>query len=287
MAFSRAYLLWLALAPYAVVPLGAQNLPAGATHGQANLPLEAITVSPCRVEEVLPGVTLHVKEFVENVNRFTASELVERERMNYDGKVKEKWRTKSDYVATIQKMDSGFFVVTEYRNQTQGEASPRGTITANITAALALIFLPSHIEEFDMTCEGPADWHGRSTWQIRFQQRMDRPSTMTSFRAGDTDFTVFLKGSAWIDSDNFEIVHLETDLLQPIPQMRLDTLHQSVDFGAVTFSERNLSLWLPRVAEVTADFRGNRLVERHIYSRFRLFFVDTGQKIGKPAESSN
>jgi hypothetical protein len=239
--------------------------------------------SSCEIGTVLPHVTSHVREFVENVNRFTAREALERERLTRDGKIREQYRSHSNYVAAIENRD-GFFVVEEYRNQTSGDVSVKGTISANIAPALELVFHPNHIDEYAMTCEGPLDWDGRQTWRIRFEQRLDRPATISSFVANHKVFTVLMKGSAWVDTHSFQLVHLEADLLSPISDIRLESLHQTVDYGPVTFAQRKTTLWLPTQADITADFQGKLLVERHKYSSFQLFSVDTGQKIAKPAD---
>ena len=241
----------------------------------------------CRIDEVLPKVTLHVEEFVENVNRFTATEILVRERLDGNGNIKDKAQSKSNYIATIEKMPTGFYVVGEYRDESQRKTNHEGTIRANVAPALVLIFHSSHIEEFEMACEGQAKWSGHNTWRVDFWQRMDRPATMSGFEVGNKEYTVLLKGSAWIDRNNYQIVHMETDLLRSIPEMKLGMLHQSVDYGSVAFGSGASTLWLPQTAEVTADFRGKRLLERHIYSEFQIFSVNTEEKIKQPANSSN
>jgi len=244
-------------------------------------------VESCDISQVLPNVTSHVREFVENVNRFTAMEVLERERFNHSGRVSEQARSKSNYVATIQEVKPGVYAVDEYRNSPHGARGFDGDIEANLAASLALIFHPSHIDEFAMTCDGPLEWHGEGVWRIDFQQRLDRPATMSAFRVNGQEFTILLKGSAWIDRENDQILHLEADLLQPMPGAGLTMLHQSVDYAPVKFAQHKTTLWLPQVGEVTAEFRGRRLLEHHTYSDFQLFSVDTSQKIDKPADSSN
>lgn len=240
----------------------------------------------CRLDEVLPGVTRHVEEFVKNVDRFTAKEVLVHKRFDHDGSLKGEAESQSNYIATIEKLQSGFFAVSEYRADTQGTRLD-GAIRANVAAALVLIFHPSQIEEFAITCAGPADWSGYDTWKVDFRQRLDRPATMSSFEIGKNEYTILLKGSAWIDRDNYQIVHMETDLLQPIPEMKLKMLHQSVDYGSVTFAGGAATLWLPQTAEVTADFRGKRLAERHTYSKFQIFSVNTEEKFDLPHAPSN
>jgi hypothetical protein len=242
---------------------------------------------PCQVDELLPHIAAHVRELLHNVNRFTATEILERERLDNDGKIKEKAYSRSNYIAMIEETKPGLFSVQEMHAETQGQRSFYGTIQANVAPALVLIFHPSYSDEFNMTCAGEVDWHGHPTWEVRFEQRKDRPNTMTDFQVDNRQFTILLKGSAWIDSSNYQILHLETDLLEPIPDIRLASLHQSVDYGPVSFSRRHTTLWLPREADVAADFRGKHLVERHRYRDFQLFSVETGQKISEPVETPN
>lgn len=238
-------------------------------------------VSPCRIETILPRMASQAKEFVENVNRFTATEVLERERLDGKGKLKDKVSGSTHFVTTIRQMGTGIPTVEEYRDETRLRSFD-GAIEAIGISALVLIFHPSHFEEFDMTCEGPADWHAHRTWRVRFQQRLDKPATMTSLSVGSSYFRILLKGSAWIDRDTYQLLHIEVDLLEPIPAIGLNLLHQSVDYEPVTFFKNERTLWLPRRADVTADFKARRLVERHTYKEFRLFWVDTTQKIGEP-----
>jgi hypothetical protein len=237
----------------------------------------------CRLEKLLPKVTSHVKEFVENVNRFSASELLEKEQLDKQGNLREKAKSKSNYIATIQEGKKGVFWVDEFRDETSGSSNLKGSLSVTGAApALALIFHPSHIEEFNMTCDGLEEWQNRSVWRISFEQRLDRPATLCTFKAGLDLFPMLFKGFALIDSTNYQILYVETDLLQPIPKLHVDLDHMEVGYASVPFNEGDISIWLPQTAEITVDYKGKRLIERHTYSNFRLFLVETGQKIAAP-----
>jgi hypothetical protein len=238
--------------------------------------------APCAIETVLPQVASRVEEFVDNENRFTAKEVIDRERFDHNGNVRGKMRTHANYVIVVQRMKAGWFSVDEYRNEVHGMESPPEYLEANITSTLSLIFHPTHLEEFNMSCEGPSEWHGHRSWRIRFEQRQDRQATMSVLQVGSHYYTLLLKGLALIDSENYQILHLETDLLKPVPAIKLVALHQSVEYQPVTFFKNDSTMYLPWQAFVLADFKGKRLLERHSYSDFRLFAVDTEQKIGKP-----
>lgn len=244
--------------------------------------------SSCRLEGLLPQVTSHVKEFVDNVNRISATEVLESERFDKEGNLKEKAQSKSNYVATVQEGRKGVFWVEEYRNETSGARDIHwGVVATGAAPALALIFHPAHLEEFNMTCDGLADWQGHSVWHVSFEQRLDRPATLCTLRVGAAFFDLLLKGFALIDYDNYQILHIETDLLQPLPEARLYIDHKAVDYTSVAFIERDINVWLPQRAEITVDYKGKRFVERHTYSNYRLFLVDTGEKIAKPKRSPN
>jgi hypothetical protein len=83
------------------------------------------------------------------------------------------------------------------------------------------------------------------------------------------------------------VVHLETDLLKPIPDLSLDLEHQSLDYGPVIFATRDVSLWLPQSVDISVHLGGKQFNARHSYSNYQLFIVDTGQKIGKLKDVSN
>ena len=59
-----------------------------------------------------------------------------------------------------------------------------------------------------------------------------------------------LKGRAWIATDTYQVVQLETDLAKEIPAIRLRTEHLTVEYGPVQFQKRSVELWLPESGEL-------------------------------------
>ena len=240
---------------------------------------------PCQIEDVLPKVATHVKEFVEDMNQFTATENLVRERAGLDGKHGDHERSRSDYVVTIQNLGAGNYTVSEFRSQVHSDHFLQGGLAASGGPALALIFHPSHLEEFDMTCGNMVKLDGHTAWEIHFRQRRDRPAEITTFLDGHTQFAILLQGTAWIDSSGYQLLRMETSLLQPIPEAKLEFLYQSVDYAPVSFGARKTTLWLPQSVEVLAKFHGQRYRDQHTFSDFKLFAVDTGQKISAPKQT--
>jgi hypothetical protein len=238
----------------------------------------------CNLDKIILRANMRLQEFVENVNRITATEVLVHERLNRAGKSKEHERRKFNYVVVIQEPQPGKLILDEYRNGNGGKFGFPGDLATMGMPALALIFHSDHRDEFDMTCEGLSTWRDRPVWEVHFRQRKDRPARMSSLRVANKSYPVRLMGTAWIDSESFQIIHLETDLLQTIPEVRLITEHQAVDYGPVRFEARDISLWLPQKADILLDSGGKRFHHLHTFSNYQIFSVDYGQQISDPKQ---
>ena len=93
---------------------------------------------------------------------------------------------------------------------------------------------------------------------------------------------VALKGRAWIDAESYQIVRLETDLVAPVPEIRLVADRTAIEYGPVHFRTRNVEMWLPSTAEVYFDWKGRRFHRRHSFSNYLLSAVDEKQRISAP-----
>jgi hypothetical protein len=268
-------------------PSSGHDIPAASSTPVTPTPTLQPFVTQCSVDQVIPRVTANVQEFVESINRITATEWMNFERRNSKGRVEETAHNKVSYVAVIQPLDNGFLSVDEYRNGSPGMSGFNGHIASTGSAALVLIFHPRHVDEFAFTCKGLLTWHNAPAYEITFQQRLDRPNTMSEFRVANMSYSILLKGSAFVDPETFQILHLDTDLMKPIPEVFLDVEHQSVDYGPVAFAAHNDNLWLPQVADITVHFHNKQFSEHHAYTDYRLFTVDTDQKISKPTIANN
>jgi len=49
-------------------------------------------------------------------------------------------------------------------------------------------------DNFQMSCEGLGDWHGRATWIMHFRQREDKPSRFADYKVGADTYAMKLKG---------------------------------------------------------------------------------------------
>jgi hypothetical protein len=137
-------------------------------------------------------------------------------------------------------------------------------------------------DSFEMNCEGLGDRHGQAAWVVRFKQRDDKPNRMHGYKVGDLMYPVKLKGRAWITADKFQIVSIESELVQPMPEIKLLSEHQVVEYGPIRFDKKDTSLWLPKSAEIYFEFRRHRYYRRHSFDHYMLFAVDSDERRKEP-----
>jgi len=238
----------------------------------------------CALDDVLQKAGERIQEFVTNVDRFTATESLKHESINKWGLAAPSEMRKFDYVVSVEEIRPGYLGVQEYRSRHgSGEDFPDGVAT-NGLPALVLIFHPYNAGSFEMTCEGLARWNGALGWQVHFRQRSDRPNRIRSYRIGSDgpSYAVALKGRAWIAADSYQILRLETDLIAPLPEIRLATDRAIIEYGPVHFREGDVDMWLPQSAELYYDWRGRRSHRIHSFSNYLLFSVGDKQRISVP-----
>ena len=238
----------------------------------------------CAVDELLQKVGLRTLEFVGNLEKFAATESVFHQAINKWGGFSYAENRQFDYVVSFEEVRPGRFSFDEYRKRgTSPVDFPDGVETLGLPA-LVLLFHPKISENYEMTCEGLAKVHGEPAWQVHFRQRADKPNIMKSYRIGvnGPSFPVAIKGRAWIAADTYQIIRLETDLVAPVPEIRLAADHSVIEYGSVHFRERAVDMWLPTSAEIYYDWKGRRAHRRHAFSNYLLFSVDEKQHISQP-----
>ena len=267
----------------------------------ASIPTPGLTVKPWAppgIDDVKPALAANVscpaarvfeesgkraQELIADVPRFAAVEDLFHQQLDEYGNAIRTDSRKYNYVASISEPEPGYLSVDEYRAQKLSLSDYPGNIASTGFAALALVFHPHVRGNFDMTCEGLGDWHGQASWLVHFRQRDDRPNSMHSYKVGDQIYPVKLKGRAWITADKFQIVRMEAEMVQPMPEIQLLSEHQVVEYGPVPF--QTTSLWLPKTAEIYFDFRRHRYYRKHSFDHYMLFSVDSTEKRKEPGKA--
>jgi tetratricopeptide (TPR) repeat protein len=235
----------------------------------------------CPVDSVIEMSGERVKQLVDDVSRISAIEHLLHEQVDEMGNSITKETRNYDYVASITEEKPGYLAVDEERLERMARADFPDRIASGGFATLALVFHPHMRENFEMTCEGLGNWHGQAAWLVHFKQRADRPALISEYNIGGETYSLRLKGRAWITADKFEIVRIESELIDPMPQIQLRCEQQVVEYGPVQF-KKNVGLWLPTKAEIYLDYRKHRYYRSHSYDHYLLFSVDMVDKPNEP-----
>ncbi len=236
----------------------------------------------CPTEKVVEETGKHVQDLVDDVTRFAAVEELFHQSLDEFGNPIRTETRKYNYVASISEPQPGSLAVDEYRSDKLGLKGYPDQIASTGFAALALVFHPHMRDNFDMSCAGLGDWRGQATWIVRFSQRRDKPSRMHSYKVGELVYPVDLRGLAWITADKFQIVRIESELVRPMPEIKLLSERQLVEYGPIQFEKKDTSLWLPKSAEIYFEFRRHRYYRRHSFDHYMLFSTDSEEKRKEP-----
>jgi tetratricopeptide (TPR) repeat protein len=235
---------------------------------------------------VLEKVGKNVAEFFQDFQNTSSMEVVHEEKGSQRGKVKGRLEQEFRYLCLLSDGNKpGFF--NEYREKlsvSQGEtyALKQGfMLTAGFVSA-SLNFHPEFQSQSTFRYIGRQKVDGREAYVIAFAQQPMKTKLSGSFTDGRMTATTYTQGLAWIDARNYQIVRLRTDLLKPLPEVKLDRQTTEIDYQEVHFKNSSVGFWLPREVAVTVDWNGKTLHNEHRYSNFQLFDVKTNQRIEQP-----
>jgi len=236
----------------------------------------------CPTGQVVFETGKHVAELVDDLMRFAAVEDLLHQSLDVFGNPTRTETRKYNYVASISQPKQGELAVEEFRDNKLGLDGYPDHIASTGFAVLAFVFHPANRDSFDLNCEGLGEWNGRAIWLVHFKQRDDRPNRMHAYQVGNVSYPVGLKGRAWITADTFQILRIESEMVRPMPQIKLLSEHQVVEYGPVRFEKKKTSLWLPKSAEIYFDFRQHRYYRRHSFDHYMLFSTDAEEKRKEP-----
>jgi hypothetical protein len=241
----------------------------------------------CALNAVLDRARQRVDELIANMNRFTATEELIHENLTEGGRVISTEKRRFDYVASITTLSSGDVAIEEFRNRDNGPSDfPDGIATQGLPA-LMFVFLRRYQPDYDFSCEGVSNSDGSPAWVVYFRQRSDKPRESLRYVVDNRSYNIAIEGRAWIATDTFHLLRMESDVVKPVPRIRLTEEHEVIIYKPVTFKEKNVKIWLPASADLYFCFR------RHLYHRiqafrsYMLFSVSATETIGKPPPLSN
>jgi len=234
----------------------------------------------CPLQQILKETTEHTQVLIENLQRFSANERIEQIDLDKNGKTRNITSQVANYVAQIQENSSGYPTIKEYRSESSG--GRRRSVVDTGTAAFALMFHPTHLGHFNFRCEGLTELRGLPAWQVHFEEKSEPDESFQAIQIGGSLYLPRFKGRAWMGTDTFEVLRIETDLVSAVPQIDLRREHFIIEYAPVEFQNHAITLWLPDHTCLYMEYHGHRYQRVHNFSQFQLFSVDSTQAIKEP-----
>jgi len=242
------------------------------------------------LESVLKAVGQNIAEVFAKLPNTSSLEEIHQEKLVHKQKVGATLDQKFRYLCFTPDEDFGPGF-NEYRADQSGlQAAPKGLgegfmLTSGFASA-SLVFHPMYQPQSDFHYLGRQKVNGHDNFLVAFAQQPAKARLNGTFKSGGVSLTTFTQGLAWIDCHNYQITRLQTDLLRPLPEIKLEGQTTEIAYGEVHFKGMTEGFWVPRQVTVTVDWNGKHLRNEHHYSEFKLFQVEATEKQGNPKDIS-
>jgi hypothetical protein len=271
------------------------------------------TTPPCLLPDVLKQAGQRAQELVDHLQNFIAHEQIRYKqtdslgpqgmsivtgtqptRSGQSGQPEISLTARFDYLVDFGEKSDPLNIHETRTRLDVADDRHLGEILDKGLPALALIFYPALQNDYEMRCEGSAEWNNHSAWVVYFSQikgkrsrtiTMETPTEVHPSHRNATEIrTLSIKGRAWIAAESGQVIHLETNLVERIPMIELEENAISVDYGPVQFQSQNGEIWLPQFAVAYTDYAKRRMIIEHTFADFQLFSVQTQDLIKQPKD---
>jgi len=184
--------------------------------------------------------------------------------------------------------DSGRTWVEDRKDKEGRDIDPKvfsGFITSSGHAGKSTYLHPAHQKNADFRYLG-RDESKNGAYVIAFAQKSESEDYLAQYSDanGSPPIRFLVEGFVWLDADNFQILRMRTDLLEPEITTSLKETITDIRYEKVRFERGGREFWLPKVIDVSWEFlnpEGFLLVYRnqHTYSDYHLFSVASDYEI--------
>jgi tetratricopeptide (TPR) repeat protein len=236
----------------------------------------------CNTAEVLDLAGRRVVARLEKLGEVAAKDHIEQDVVGVTGRVSPMGNFTADYLPEALLLSDGSYAVEEFLAGVIPEPSP-GSAVAQGRAGLALAFEPAMQPDFTFECEGLTQWKDRPAWSVHFTQRKDRPARLHAYTVSGRIYPAYIRGRGFVDQRSGELLHIETDLVDPISELGLEEEHLVVDYLPVTFHNVAEPFYLPSEAKLYVHIRGRFYRIREDFNEYVRFSVAVQQETKKPS----
>ncbi|HEY8715202.1 MAG TPA: tetratricopeptide repeat protein, partial [Candidatus Acidoferrum sp.] len=201
---------------------------------------------PCSAEEIVKRTAQASREQLDNFEKFMASEHIDHEEVDRNGNAGHRRSRDFSYLVFIDHDKGGQIFLKENRDGGTGiDSFPTSLATVGLLGLGVDVFHPGFASALDFQCEGLGQWRGKAAWVIHFRQRAGQRSYLRLWETQKKTVEIPLKGRVWVAASSYEVLHIDTDLRDPMSELELTRDHLSIDYGPVSFQNGKTEMWLP------------------------------------------
>jgi hypothetical protein len=250
------------------------------------LPLPAATISSPEAE-LLDRAAQRAKQFWDQLSSVASTESVLQEKLDEKGKVVLNNRANYDYLISVRWDNSGM-LVDESRLAT-GQAAkkaPQGTLLSTQGfATLLTIFHPQFQSSYSFKIAGEEEVAGRKLVRVTFLPRNGAPSPAMLALKG-REYPITWEGTAWLDLQSGAAARVEAHWSAPPVDIGIESLSSEVQYMPISFRGQTEPYWLPATAKIDLKTRHQHWRNTHVFTKHRLFNVETESTIADVPASS-
>jgi Flp pilus assembly protein TadD len=234
------------------------------------------------LDAILQKTGANVEAFFKNFQNATSRERIEEEQIGKGGKVKRSLEQQFQYLLITTPYQGGLSL-DEFRTNPKGtQTGPAGLsdgfmLTVGFASA-SLVFHPAYQGGAKYRYLGRARMEGTDCDVVAFAQDPAKAKMFGRFSTHSATALVLHQGIAWIDPRDARIVRLRTDLLEPLPKVRLQRETTEILYSQVSFKDIPAPVSLPAQVTVTVEWKGKTFRNLHQYTDFRLFNTTAQEK---------
>jgi hypothetical protein len=227
-----------------------------------------------------------VDEFFDNAVDLEAREEIRQERDGEFGSGRRE-PMRDNYLILRHGDDTGAdfdeFRMDEKGNRMDEQDFGRGFLVTSGFALICVQFSTPYQWDSRFLYLGQQRIAGRETYVVAFAQIPGKAGLNVTLRGPSGNGVPMLtQGIAWVDRENFHILRMRTDLLDPPAEIGLEAQTTKISFSEVRFLDVATPLWLPREVSVYVKLGKNadRPAELefrnvHHYTDYRRYRVST------------
>jgi len=141
-------------------------------------------------------------------------------------------------------------------------------------------------DAFGMNCAGLERLARSGELDSGLQAAGRQTNRLQSYKIGQMVYPVKLKGRAWITADNYQIVHIESEMVRPMPEIKLLSEHQIVEYGRRPLrEEEHLASGCRKRRDLFRLPQHRYYRAPQFFGRYMLFSVGTEEKTKEPVSA--